>query len=47
MDWVLKINFHWPHHRFLCGWEVFYSDEIYDYNTIRLFLFIVTLELDF
>lgn len=46
MGWVLKMGFHWPHDRFCLGWEYMSPDEKNDYTTIRLFLFILTLELD-
>jgi len=47
MDWTLEIAFHFPHNRFLVGWEYIASDERYTYKTIRLYLFIATLTLDF
>jgi hypothetical protein len=46
MDWVLKISFHFPHDRFLVGWEYIASDKEYRYNTINVYLFIATLTLD-
>tara|TARA_R110000744_G_scaffold279402_1_gene391654 strand:+ start:712 stop:858 length:147 start_codon:yes stop_codon:yes gene_type:complete len=45
-DWTLEIAFHWPHDRFLAGWEFINADEEYDYNTFKLYLFIVTFTLD-
>ena len=47
MDWTLKIAFHYPHNRFMLGWEYISKDEKYKYSTIRLYLFIATLTLDF
>ena len=46
-DWTLEIAFHFPHNRFMLGWEHIPKDERYTYTTIRLYLFIVTLTLDF
>jgi len=47
MDWKLEIAFHWPHDRFSLGWEFMNVDEEYDYRTLKVFVFIVTLTLDF
>jgi hypothetical protein len=47
MNWTLDIALHFPHHRFLLGWEYIASDEQYNYTTIRLYLFIATLTLDY
>jgi len=46
-DWTLEIAFHFPHNRFMLGWEHIPKDERFNYTTIRLYLFIVTLTLDF
>lgn len=46
-NWTLEIAFHFPHNRFLVGWEHIPKDETYMYTTIRLYLFIATLTLDF
>lgn len=46
-NWKLTIAFHWPHNRFLVGWEYIASDKRFNYTTIRLYLFIATLTLDF
>jgi hypothetical protein len=45
-DWYLNIIFHWPHDRFLLGTEFIRADETFKYDTIILYLFIVTLELN-
>ena len=46
MDWTLQIAFHYPHDRFLFGWEYIAKNKEYNYTTIKLYLFIVTLTLD-
>jgi len=40
-DWSLEIGFHWPQ------WEIMPPAEQYNYTTIRLYLFVITLTLDF
>ena len=45
-DLHLNIIFHWPHDRFLLGTEFIRADEKFKYDTIILYLFIVTLELN-
>jgi|TARA_R110000782_G_scaffold50216_2_gene109012 hypothetical protein len=47
MDWTLEIAFHFPHNRFLVGWEYIAKDEKYNYSTINIYLFIATLKLDY
>ena len=47
MSWTLEIAFHFPHDRFLVGWEYMAANETYNYKTIRLYLFIATLTLDY
>jgi len=47
MDWQLEIAFHWPHNRLALGWEFIDEDETYDYRTLKVYLLIVTLTLDF
>ena len=47
MDWTLEIAFHYPHDRFLLGWEYMPQTKEYNYKTIKLYLFIATLTLDF
>ena len=38
-DWILEIAFHYPHDRFLVGWEMIEPDEQYNYFTFKLYLF--------
>lgn len=47
MDWGLTIQFHYPHDRFMLGWEFMKPTEEFNYTTIKLYLFIVTFTLDF
>ncbi len=47
MNWELTIQFHFPHDRFSVGWEVIQPTEEFNYTTISIYLFIVTLTLDF
>ena len=46
-DWTLEIAFHWPHDRLALGWEIMRPDEKYDYTTIKVFLLITALTLDY
>ncbi len=45
-EWNLTLVLHYPHDRFLLGWEYMAPDEEYDYATFKLFLFITTFELN-
>lgn len=45
--WNLEMAFHYPHDRFLLGWDYIQSDKEFNYNTVRLYLFIVTFTLNF
>ncbi len=47
MNWELTIQFHFPHDRFSVGWEVIQPTQEFNYTTISIYLFIVTLTLDF
>jgi len=46
-SWSLKIEFHYPHNRFALGFDFMRPEEEYTYSTIRLYLLIATLTLDF
>mgnify|MGYP003340618280 FL=1 len=46
MNWQLEIAFHWPHDRLAVGWDYMKPNEDFNYTTIKLYLFIVTLTLD-
>jgi len=45
-NWKLEIAFHFPHDRFMVGWEVIQPNEKFNYTTISISLFIVTLTID-
>ena len=47
MGWELEIALHYPHDKFMLGWEVLQPDIEFNYTTIKLSLFIVTFTLDF
>ncbi len=47
MDWQLEISLHYPHDRFMVGWEFLQPTDKFNYRTINLFLFFVTFTLDF
>lgn len=44
---MIKIMFHWPHHRFAFGWEQIFADEEFDYNTFTLYFFVLTITIDY
>ena len=46
-NWELQIGFHWPHQRFALGWEFIEPTEKFNYTTIKLYLFSISLILDF
>lgn len=46
MDWQLVIAFHYPHDRFALGFETIQPSEEENFFTFRLFLFIVTIDLN-
>lgn len=45
-DWRVNLLCHWPHDRFTVGTEFIKADEAYPYNTLSVFLFVITLEFD-
>ena len=46
-DWNLTIGFHFPHERFIIGWDFIHPElDDFPYNTFTLYLGIVTLSLD-
>lgn len=47
MDWELRIKFYWPHHSFKVGWDILHADDVYNYTTIKLHLFIVSIDFDY
>ena len=46
-SWSLKIEFHYPHNRFALGIDIMRPEKKYTYYTIRLYLLIATLTLDY
>lgn len=47
MDWKLEMALHWPHDRFALGWDIIYPTEEFNYTTVKLYLVILTITLDF
>lgn len=45
-DWQLEVALHWPHDRLALGWDYMRPNEEFNYTTIKLYLFIITLTLD-
>ncbi len=45
-NWQLEVALHWPHDRLALGWDYMRPNEEYNYTTIKLYLFVVTLTLD-
>lgn len=44
---LIEIILHWPHDRFALGWEWIRPDEEYDYTTVRLYLLITTITINY
>jgi len=47
MNWEIVLAFHYPHDRFALGWEYIAPDEYTEYNTITLYLLILTLKFNY
>lgn len=47
MNWDLTLFLHWPHDRFALGWEIFYPVEEMPYYTVRVFLGIATITVNY
>lgn len=45
-NWQLEVALHWPHDRLALGWDYMRPNEEFNYTTIKLYLFIITLTLD-
>ena len=45
-NWQLEVALHWPHDRLALGWDYMRPNEEFNYTTIKLYLFVVTLTLD-
>jgi hypothetical protein len=46
MDWEIRFIFALPHERVALGYEVLYPTEEFPYQTLRLYLLLLTIELD-
>ena len=42
MNWTLGIAFHFPHNRFMLGWEYIAKDERYTNNNKTIFIYSYT-----
>lgn len=40
--WEVALNFRWPHEGFSIGWDIFNPDEQDDYTTVKIYLGLVT-----
>ncbi len=47
MDWELEIALHYPHNKFMLGWEELQPNEEFNYTTLKISFFIITFTLDF
>jgi len=47
MDYSVTFSAHYPHDRFAIGWEYIAPSKEYQYNTITIYLFIITLNIDY
>lgn len=44
---LIEIAFYWPHDRFALGWDWINPDEKCDYTTVRLYLLITTITINY
>jgi hypothetical protein len=47
MDWTIKFSAHYPHDRFAVGWEYIAPSKDYTYHTFTIYLFIITVNIDY
>jgi hypothetical protein len=45
-NWQLEVALHWPHNRLAVGWDYIEPTQEFNYTTIKLYLFVLTLTLD-
>ena len=45
--WILSVSFHWPHEKFMIGFQHIKSDEQFMYSTIELSLLVMTFHFDY
>lgn len=43
----LELHFHWPHDRLAIGFETIRPDESFDFFTLKLYLTIFTITINF
>lgn len=43
----IVISLNWPHNCFALGWEYVGPDDVCDYHTYKVFLGMVTIEINF
>jgi len=46
MDYELRFVFSLPHQRMCLGWEILNPSEEFPYQTLKLYLLFLTIELD-
>ena len=44
---LIEIVFYWPHDRLALGWDWISPDEKCDYTTVRLYLLITTITINY
>jgi len=47
MDYSVTFSAHYPHDRFCIGWEYIAPQTEYKYHTLTIYLFIITLNIDY
>jgi hypothetical protein len=47
VDWEIRFIFSLPHQRVCLGWEVLYPTDEFPYQTLKLYLLLITIELDY
>jgi len=47
MDYSVTFSAHYPHDRFCIGWEYIAPQKEYKYHTLTIYLFIVTINIDY
>lgn len=43
----IELQFHWPHDRFAIGFEQIAPDEEFDFYTVKLYLTVLTIIINF
>jgi len=47
MDYSVTFSAHYPHDRFAIGWEYIAPQTEYKYHTLTIYLFIITINIDY